>query len=106
MEKNRLLTVKSCFMNALKNLKVAKFSYNYLTLDNEKRKKYYFHLRTSPFYTNKNIKKLYLDNNKISEIYGDWLGLKGLEYLNLSNNKLNHLKVRKIFYTSRIFNFF
>lgn len=86
---NNLQTIEYCQMGRLENLRVARFSYNNLTIKNDVQNR---DLIKSPFRNWYNIKVLSLDNNRISHIWFDCPTLDGF-HVNLSNNQLISLKV-------------
>lgn len=75
-------------LSSLGMLRVAKFSYNFLTLKTLEM------ALESPFRSCQLLEELYLDHNNISDIYADWMfSMRSIRVLNLSHNKLQFLMV-------------
>ncbi|EFN86808.1 protein toll [Harpegnathos saltator] len=117
IEDNYLTTISHKSLSPMMNLKIARFSNNHLTLLSSRYSYLDVYQMYSPFQDCYLLEELYLDNNNIPVIFGDWmfviLGLRVLDlrYNNISNlsatdlqfmsNKLNvdltHNKIEHIF---------
>lgn len=92
MEENQLITIDNNGFISLKELKIAKLSNNYLTLE------YSFHgfpdQYQSPFHYCQSLEELYLANNSISEIFTDWIiSDSRLRILDLKYNNITAITV-------------
>lgn len=94
MEHNDIKFIDSHAMRTLQNLRIAKFSYNELTL-----KSIGFNTKSefgliSPFESvQSTIEELHLAYNNITDIFSDWRFATHLTKLNLRNNKLRFIRV-------------
>ena len=94
MEENRLQVIEDRSFNSLSSLLVAKFSSNRLTLNNSLILYHDEYGKKSPFHDCTSLEELYLANNNISEIFGDWIisSIK-LRVLDLKYNKIPSISV-------------
>ena len=90
MTENGLKTIDIGAFNFTRNLQIARFSNNELTLQPTLRSSQ--SPRLSPFHACGELEYLYLSYNNVSNIFDDWKSLK-LIGLNLSHNQLQVLRV-------------
>ena len=96
MEENQLMTISGHSFSFLKALKIAKFSNNYLTLEDSYHEYPDLFGSKSPFYDCVSLEELYLANNNISKIFSDWiLSDLGLRKLDLKYNNISLIRVSK-----------
>jgi len=96
MEENQLKTISIHSFSSLKELKIAKLSNNYLTLQDTSHEYYDQYGTKSPFYNCMLLEELYLANNSISEIFSDWiLSDLRLRKLDLKHNNISYITVSK-----------
>lgn len=94
MEHNNMKFIDTYAMQDLQNLRIAKFSYNQLTLKSRKNNFPLEFGSESPFTTiQSNIEELYLAYNNITEIFSDWKFATNLNTLDLSHNQLHSIRV-------------
>lgn len=94
LEKNQLTTIANQGFSDLKELRIAKLSYNYLTLQQTFSDPEYG--TKSPFYNCLYLEELYLANNNISEVLSDWiLSDLRLRKLDLKYNNISVITVSK-----------
>lgn len=87
------MTISNQGFSWLSNLKIAKLSYNYLTLQRNFTDQY---ATKSPFHDCRFLEELYLANNNISEIFSDWiLSNIRLRKLDLKYNNISVITVSK-----------
>lgn len=95
MEQNHLRTISDRSFRHLKKLKIIKLSNNHLTLQSTSFE-YIDPLIgiISPFHDCTQLEELYLANNNISKIFGDWITTDiYLRKLDLSHNNISSIKV-------------
>lgn len=93
---NLLSTISDVAFTSLYNLKIADFSNNALTLYNIKSEYEYKSLNgiKSPFFPCYFLEELYLRNNRISQIFRDWVfDFSYLQILDLKMNVISNLSV-------------
>jgi len=96
MEENQLKTISIHSFRSLKELKIAKLSNNYLTLQDTSHEYHDQYGTKSPFYNCMLLEELYLANNSISEIFSDWiLSDLRLRKLDLRYNNISYITVSK-----------
>lgn len=95
MEENQLMSISDQSFTSLRQLKVAKFSKNRLTLQSSTFFDYQDEYGIkSPFHDCIELKELYLANNSISEIFSDWkLSNLQLRKLDLRYNNISYITV-------------
>jgi len=92
MKKNQLKYISNYSFKSLKKLKIVDLSINNLTLQSNDNDPSFKSL--SPFQYCILLKELYLANNNISKIFGDWITIhRQLQKLNLSYNNIFSVKV-------------
>lgn len=96
MERNNIADIHINAFSFLQNLRIARFSYNSLTLRTPMGTTPEVYLPDSPFHACQELEELYLMHNNITDIFEDWLHSIGLRVLNLSHNGLCLLRVRII----------
>ncbi|KAK2588805.1 hypothetical protein KPH14_001680 [Odynerus spinipes] len=103
MENNRLQTINSKAFSFMPELRIAKFSHNELTLSPTTNYKDHYGNR-SPFSYCSSLEELHLSNNKISEIYGDWMIiLMKLRVLDLRHNDIPFISMMDLqFFSNNI----
>ncbi|KOC59528.1 Protein toll [Habropoda laboriosa] len=101
MQENQLKTIEDTSFNSLTNLRVAFFSNNQLTFNNSLSFYQDEYGRKSPFHGCTSLEELYLANNNISEIFGDWIisSLK-LRVLDLKFNKIPNISTEDLQFLS------
>lgn len=95
MENNDLTFINVDAFGYLKNLKVAKFGNNKLTLHTGV---YDIFGHISPFHHCHSLEELYLAHNNITEMHSDWVvSNTRLRKLDLKYNSFNYLQVINLF---------
>lgn len=94
MDRNKLQKIHSQSLLSFHNLKIAKFSYNQLSLTDAVIYEDEYGPRSPFLYTSDSIEELHLANNNISVLFADWIFSTHLRYLNLSKNNIKILLVR------------
>lgn len=94
MEENQLMIISDHSFTSLKQLRIAKFSNNRLTLRSTFLGYHDEYGTNSPFHYCEYLKELYLANNNISEIFSDWkLSNLKLRILDLRYNNISSIDV-------------
>lgn len=94
MAENFLTVIADKSFIFLEKLEIANFSHNNLTLHTTPKYDIYEIIDESPFASCYLLKDLYLDNNRIFEIFSDWVtNLESLQILDLKNNYISSLSV-------------
>nr|XP_033325300.1 protein toll [Megalopta genalis]XP_033325301.1 protein toll [Megalopta genalis] len=105
MSQNHLQVIEDTSFKSLESLKIASFSNNLLTFNNSLNAYHDEYGNKSPFHHCFSLEELYLDNNNISEIFGDWTitSLK-LKILDLKYNRIPYISSEDLQFTSNEIN--
>lgn len=88
MERNNIIAIHDRAFISLGDLRIAKFSFNYLTLSSSET------TINSPFQYAEKLGELRLDHNNISNIFADWMfSMNSIRILDLAYNKIQYLMV-------------
>ncbi|XP_043494616.1 protein toll-like [Polistes fuscatus] len=95
MERNQLKHIEHAALFTIRNLTIARFSYNQLQLN-------YTNIKQTPFFYNNLLKELHLSNNEIEHFFSYLPTNKlNLRLLDLSHNQINTISASNFILTSK-----